>query len=53
MIYRRAVKGIIVTAFLLGLHFSVVAQKSPEAAAKPLPFVSPSLAITWCCSAGR
>jgi sialate O-acetylesterase len=41
MIYRRAVRGIIVAAFLLGLHFSVLAQLAAQAAAKPLPFVSP------------
>lgn len=41
MIYRRAVKGIVATAFLPGLQFSVSAQNSPEAAPKPLPFVSP------------
>ncbi len=41
MIYRRALKGITVAAFLLGLHCSSLAQNTAESAAKPLPFLSP------------
>ncbi len=41
MIYRRAFKAITAVTLLLSLHCAVLAQGSPEASAKPLPFVSP------------
>ena len=44
MIKGRARKAIAAAAFLLSLHFSASAQNSPEAAVKPLPFVSPIFA---------
>jgi len=41
MIYKRALKTIVATAWLLSLHCTALAQNTSEAAVKPLPFVSP------------
>ena len=41
MIRRRAVVALLAAGFLFSLHCAAFAQNTPEAAVKPLPFVSP------------
>jgi len=41
MIHRRALGGVLLARLFLSLHCAAFAQNAPEAAVKPLPFVSP------------